>query len=198
MVFQGVYALPDSPFEAPIQLAGRSVGLQYHQGSHYATLSMLDGFLPRNEINVVHAGTVQERYEALMDGEIDAATLMEPWATLAEKHACKQLVATHYQGVENASEDFDPEDFRALTRAVNKAVDLINADKKSQVHYLLDEIPETYASQLSPDDFHLARLRYVHAEPYSQDEFERVYKWMVSWDLVRSGATYEGLVCNAI
>src|SRR5262249_41928161 len=47
-----------------------------HQGSHYATLAMLEGFMPRDEIKVVHSGTVGERYEAMMSGETDAATLM--------------------------------------------------------------------------------------------------------------------------
>src|SRR5215831_15554672 len=34
-------------------------------------------FMRRDEINLVHSGTVGERYEALMSGETDAATLME-------------------------------------------------------------------------------------------------------------------------
>ena len=117
MVYQGVYVRPDSPIEAPISLANRSVGVQFHQGSHYATLSMLEGFVSREQINVVHAGTVLERYESLMDGEIDAATLMEPWVTLAEKQGCKLLAGTFYQGTENASRSMSQELFEALMRS---------------------------------------------------------------------------------
>lgn len=198
MVYQGVFVRPESPVNTPIQLTNKSVGVQFHQGSHYSTLAMLEGFLPRDEIKVIHAGTVGERYEALMAGDVDAVTLMEPWVTLAEKHGCKEIVATHYQGVENAAPEFPREQFKALTRAVNKAVDLFNADKKKHIHYMLEEIPEKYARQLSPDDFHLPRLRYVHAAPYDRDEFERAYNWMVSWDLVGKDASYEKLVNIAI
>ena len=198
MVYQGIYALPDSPINAPIALGGKSVGVQFHQGSHYATLSMLEGFLPREEINVVHAGTVPERYESLMDGEVEAATLMEPWVTLAEKQGCKLLVGTFYQGTENATRSMDQKVFEALIRAVNKAVVLINQDKKRYLHYLLDEIPEKYASQLEPDDFYLPRLRYVETVPYSEEEFERAYNWMRTWDLVGENAEYESLVSNRI
>ena len=198
MVYQGVYVRPDSPIEAPISLANRSVGVQFHQGSHYATLSMLEGFVSRERINVVHAGTVLERYESLMDGEIDAATLMEPWVTLAEKQGCKLLVGTFYQGTENASRSMGQEQFDALMRAVKKAVGLINEDKRRYLHYLLDEIPERYSSRISPADFHLPYLRYVEPVPYTEEEFERAYNWMLTWDLVGENAEFGTLVSNRI
>ena len=198
MVYQGVYVRPDSPIEAPISLANKSVGVQFHQGSHYATLSMLEGFVSRERINVVHAGTVLERYESLMDGEIDAATLMEPWVTLAEKQGCKLLVGTFYQGTENASRSMSQDLFGALMRAVKKAVGLINEDKRRYLHYLLDEIPEEYASQLDPADFHLPYLRYVDPVPYTEEEFERAYNWMLTWDLVGENAEFGTLVSNRI
>jgi len=198
IVCQGIYVLPDSPVNAPVQLAGKTVGVQFHQGSHYATLMMLEGFLGREEMRVVHMGTVRERYEGLMSREIDAASLMEPWITLAEKKGCKKLVETHYLGVENVSYDLDPETLEALMRAIRKAVRFINADKKKYVHYLMEEIPPEYARQLTPDDFYLPRLRYVDPAPYTPEEFEKAYNWMLSWDLVGPDASYEKLVCNAV
>jgi len=198
VVCQGIYVLPDSPVNAPIQLANKTVGVQFHQGSHYSTLAMLEGFLRRDEIKVVHAGTVRERYEALMRGDLDAATLMEPWIALAEKKGCKKVIETHYLGVENTSHDMPPETFEALMRAIRKAVKLINADKRKYLHYLIEEMPPEYARQLTLDDFYLPRLRYVDPAPYTPDEFERAYKWMVSWDLVGADVSYEKLVRNAV
>lgn len=198
MVYQGIFVRPESPINATIALAGKSVGVQFHQGSHYCSLAMLEGFMPREEIRVVHAGTVQERYEALMNKEIDAATLMEPWISLAQKNGCKEIIGTFYQGTENAGQGLDQRAWEATLRAVRKAVKLINEDKKKYIHYLLDEIPEKYARQLSPDDFYLPRLRYVDPAPYSKQEFELAYNWMVSWDLVGADAKYEGLVANRI
>ena len=196
IVCQGIYVRPDSPINTAFSLVGKSVGVQFHQGSHYLTLSMLEGFLARHEMKLVHAGTVRERYEALMEGKVDAVTLMEPWITLAEKNDCKKLVEGHYAGVENATLDLEPESMQALMRAITKAVQLINADKKRYIHYMIDEMPEEYAKQITPDDFYLPRLRYVDPEPYSQEEFEKAYKWMLSWDLIGSDASYESLVHN--
>src|SRR5262245_60506123 len=61
MVYQGIFVRPDSPLNAAINLAGKSVGVQFHQGSHYTTLALLEGFLPRDEIKLIHSGTVGER-----------------------------------------------------------------------------------------------------------------------------------------
>lgn len=195
MVYQAIFVRPDSDINAPINLAGKTVGVQYHQGSHYSSLAMLEGFVPRDKINVVHSGTVQERYEALMNGETEAATLMEPWISLALKNGCKDVIGTFYQGLENASAGLDSNVWAAATRAVKKAVKLINENKRKYVHYMIDEIPKKYASQLSPDDFYLPRLRYVDPAPYTKDQFERAYDFMVGWDLV--GKTqYEDLVSN--
>jgi NitT/TauT family transport system substrate-binding protein len=198
MVYQSIFVRPDSPINATIALANKKVGVQFHQGSHYCTLAMLEGFMPRDQIQVVHAGTVQERYEALMSGEVDGSTLMEPWVSLAHKNGCKEITSTFYQGTENASQDLDPKIWEAAVRAVKKAVRLISADKKKYIHYMLDEIPPKYAKQLTLEDFYLPRLRYVDPAPYSREEFDRAYNWMVTWDLVGANAKYEGLVCNRI
>jgi len=85
-----------------------------------------------------------------------------------------------------------------VMRAIRKAVQLINADKKKYIHYLIDEMPPEYAKQITPEDFFLPRLRYVDPAPFSREEFEKEYNWMVSWDLIPSGANYENLVCNRI
>ena len=198
MVCQGIYVRPESSVNAPIQLAGKTVGVQFHQGSHYATIAMLHGFLSKDEITPVHVGPTEQRYEKLERGEVDAATLMEPWITLAEKNGFKKIIETHYLGVENISQDLDRATLDKLTRAIRKAVVLINADKKKHVHHMLDEIPEKYRKQLTPDDFYLPRLRYVDPAPYTESEFERARRFMVEWDLIAPDATYEKLVANVI
>jgi NitT/TauT family transport system substrate-binding protein len=49
-------------------------------------------------------------------------------------------------------------------------------------------------SWLTPEDFHLPRLRYIEPRPYPAEEFERTYLWMRSWDLIAEGASYDRLV----
>lgn len=198
MVCQGIYVRPDSAVNAPIQLAHKTVGVQFHQGSHYASIAMLQGFLGKEEIRPVHVGPTEQRYESLERGDVDAATLMEPWITLAEKNGFKKIIETHYLGVENIAADLDPATLQTILRALRGAVARINADPKRHVHHMLDELPARYRAQITPDDFHLPRLRYVDPAPYSADEFERARRFMIEWDLIAPDATYDRLVANVI
>ena len=196
VICQAIYVRPDSPVNAPSQLANKTVGVQFHQGSHYVTIAMLEGFVDPKAMKLVHAGTSHERYEPLEKGEVDAATLVEPWITLAEKNGFKKICETHYLGLENFASDLEPEVIQALMRALRKAVKHINADKRRYVHYLIDEMPEKYRKQITPDDFYLPRLRHMDLAPYSREEFEFASEWMKKWDLLPKDASYERLVAN--
>ncbi|MPZ47928.1 MAG: ABC transporter substrate-binding protein [Dehalococcoidia bacterium] len=194
---QAILVRPDSPINYPQMLAGKVVGVNFHAGSHYLALMFLEGFLHRDEINVVHAGRPLERYEALMAGKVDAVGLMEPWIALAEKNGCKSLGEAHYIGADIASPDMDQPTYEALQRAMSRAVRLFNADKPKYLHYLIDEVPP-HLDRLKPEDFHLPRLRYAEPAPYSEAEFRRTYEWMMSWDLINDDMTFEDLVDNRI
>ena len=194
---QAILVRPDSPIDYPQLLANKVVGVNFHAGSHYLALMFLEGFLKRQEINVVHAGRPLERYEALMAGEVEAVGLMEPWIALAEKNGCKSLGEAHYIGSDIASPDMDAETYTRTQRAVGRAVRLFNADKQKYLHYLIDEVPP-HLDRLDPQDFHLPRLRYTEPAPYSEAEFRRTYEWMLSWDLINDDMTFEDLVDNRI
>jgi hypothetical protein len=45
----------------------------------------------------------------------------------------------HYLGAENASDDMDEATCAEINRAVGKAIDLFNADKRRYLHYLIDD-----------------------------------------------------------
>jgi NitT/TauT family transport system substrate-binding protein len=158
----------------------------------------LEGYLPAEKINLVHYGSPNHRFDALMRGEVAAALVMEPWIALAEKNGCKVLCEGHYLGAENANDDMDEETFEAVNRAVRRAVQLINSDKKKYLHYLIDDmkdLPPKYG-HLTPDDFHLPRLRYVEPQPYPEEVMLDTYQWMVRWGLISPSAEVHELVDN--
>lgn len=98
--------------------------------------------------------------------------LMEPWISLAGKNGCRSVCEGHYLGAENARDNMDEETFRAVI----KAVDLINSDKKRFLHYLIEQpkfaaIADDWGG-LTVDDFHLPPLRYTHPMPYTNEQVE--------------------------
>lgn len=191
---QTIFVRPDSSITHPQALRDHAIAVNFHAGSHYLTLQLLEGFMEREAIKVVHLGQAQRRYEAMMDGTVDAAMLMEPYIALAEKQGCHEVVSGFYVGSEMFAPAVDPETAAGLNRAVKNAVHLINADKRKYVHHLIADLPPEMRSVLTPEDFHLPRLRYIEPRPYPAEEFERTYRWMRSWDLIAEGASYDRLV----
>jgi NitT/TauT family transport system substrate-binding protein len=197
IVSQAIIVRGDSPYTHPQDLRNLSVGVHFHAGSQYLTLQMLDGFLSREEIKVVHLPVSSSRYRSLLNGTVEAVTLPEPWISLAEKQKCKVICEAYCVGSEVASPDIDAETYAAIDRAIKKAVQRINDNKKKYLGYFIADVPRGMGS-LKPADFRLSRLRYVDPAPYPPEEFERACEWMCSWGLISQGVTFSRLVDNRI
>ena len=92
VTYAAIVVRPDSPVFTPQQLAGRRVGVPFFAGTHYLALHMLEGFLPRDQINVCRAPNgSRNRFNLMMKGELEATTLTEPYITLAEKKGCRVI-----------------------------------------------------------------------------------------------------------
>jgi NitT/TauT family transport system substrate-binding protein len=194
---QAIFVRPGSPVNHPQALRHRTVAVNFHAGSHYLALQLLEGFLEREEIKVVHMGQARLRYQAMLEGSVDAAALMEPYLALAEKNGCKLILEGHYLGSEMWPPELSPGQFAGLNRAIAEAVRLINADKRKYLHHLIADLPSDLGP-LTRDDFRLGRLRYVEPRPYPVEEFERTKAWMVGWGLLEPDASFERLVDNRI
>ena len=187
MVWAGIVVAPNSEIFSPQQLANKMVAVPYYFGTHYLTYQMLEGFLPRNLIQTCRAPNGSAaRYEALINGEVEATTLTEPYLTVAEKEGCRIIAESMYHGTEVASDEIDAETYAAFNRAVKKAVRLINADKKRFVHYFIDRHKGQHPSieELTVDDFRLSRIQMVDPAPIPEEELQRTYEWMRSWNMI--------------
>jgi NitT/TauT family transport system substrate-binding protein len=187
-------ARKDTGVTRPEELANVPLAVQEHTGSHYMGMRMLEGFVPRDEIKVVHIGGPEARLRALLEGRVQAAVLMEPFLSYAEKAGHYLVSMAYYNGLVVVPEDYDREKFDKLQAIVEEAVELINADPQKYAPMLLQDIPPDLRTDFTIDDLHIERLRYVHARPYTQREYQRSAEWMESWDLLEEGAHPEKLV----
>jgi len=187
VTFAAIVVRPDSPVFTPQQLAGRSVGVPFYAGTHYLALHLLEGFLPRDQINVCSAPSgSRNRFNLMMKGEIEATTLTEPYITLAEKKGCRVICSAFYHGTEVASDRVDGETYAAFNRAVREAVRRINANKKAYLHYFIDyhKAKDPEIGTLKPEDLREGRLVVVDPAPIPAEELQRTYDWVRSWGML--------------
>ena len=194
---QAIFVPPDSPITHPQDLRNKTIAVNFHAGSHYLTLQLLQGFMAREEIKVVHLGQAENRFRRMLDGTVHAAMLMEPFIAVAEKHACNLIVEAHYAGSEMLAPDLDLATCQAIDRAIREAVRRINTDKRKYLHHLIKDVPADLGP-ITAEDFRLSRLRYVEPRPYPLDDFQRTRDWMVSWGLLKPDASFEDVVDNRI
>ena len=190
---QAIVVRGDSPCNIPSDLKDVIVGVNMHAGSHYVTLALLEGYLEREEIRPGHVGGPKQRLNFLEDGKIGAAALMEPWITVALKRGHKVLCEAFYEGAEVGVPSLDPEGFARVDRAIRTAVDTINTGIEPYLKYMIREVP-TAIAEITEGDFYLGRFRYVYPRPFSAEEYERIYDWMVGWDLLSPESRFEAIV----
>jgi NitT/TauT family transport system substrate-binding protein len=184
VTFAALIVRGDSPIQTPQQVANRLIGVPFFFGTHYLTLQMLEGFVPRDQIKVggVPNGS-GDRFNLLMKGEIEATTVSEPYISLAEKKGCRVVISAFHHGTEVASERVDAETYGAFNRAVREAVRRINANKRAYLHYFLDyyKAKDPEIAKMTIDDLRESRIYVVDPAPIPPEELQRTFDWLKSW-----------------
>jgi NitT/TauT family transport system substrate-binding protein len=188
-----IVASPHSGIFEPEQLKNTPVAVTIYNGSHFTTLKMLEGFLRKDEIKVINAGTMLQRLEAVRRDELAAATFNEPWISVAQKQGFRIIMESHSTRSEAAGDEMDGPTLAAMFRAEAEAAKMINADPGRYTRYITEEA----RGLLEPDELQTWRLLYAPPAPYTRERFERTYEWMLGYpELVTPGATYESIVDN--
>jgi NitT/TauT family transport system substrate-binding protein len=189
VTYAAIAVRPDSPVYTPQQLAGRTVGVPFYFGTHYLSLHMLEGFVPREQINICRAPNGSRyRFNAMLNGEIEATTLTEPYISLAEKKGCRLICSAFYHGTEVASDKVDSATYAAFNRAVREAVRRINANKRGYLHYFIDyhKAKDPDIARLTIADLRESRIVVCDPAPIPADEMLRTYEWLRSWGMLEA------------
>jgi NitT/TauT family transport system substrate-binding protein len=183
---------PNSGIYEPEQLKNVPIAVSPFNGSHFTMLKMMEGFLKRDEIKYANAGTHRERLEALREGKVKAASLQEPWISVAEAKGCRVLIESRSTRSEAAGDELDGATLAKMFRAEARAAEAINKNPAKYAHYLLEEA----GGMIELRDLKLSRMLNAPPVPYTRERFNDNYQWTLSWNLVPPGATYENTVDN--
>ncbi|WP_181779822.1 nitrate ABC transporter substrate-binding protein [Pseudonocardia pini] len=186
VVSQALVSLDDDLNE-PHDLADVPVAVNDYTGSHYTALHLLEGTVPRERITLAHVGPPATRLDRLLAGESRATMLMEPFLSAALSHGAHVLGTYAYRGSQVVAPHLTAEQQEAYRTAVDKAVDLINADRARWAPTIAAE------AGLDPALLRTDYYRYTHIAPFTERRFTETYAWMRSWRLTDGRSGYETL-----
>jgi len=153
---------------------------------------MIEGFLEPEHVKRTNAGSMLKRLEAVRDGKVAAASVMEPWISVAQKWGLRILIESHSTRAEAAGDELDGPTLAKMFRAQARAVELIEKDPRPFAHYLTAET----GGLLKPEELQTWRLLHAAPQPYTRERFDDTYHWTVKWNMTVPGATYENTVDN--
>jgi ABC-type nitrate/sulfonate/bicarbonate transport system substrate-binding protein len=185
---------PESPVRRPADLARVPVGVGYHSGSHFAAMQAMEGVLPPDQVKLTFQGPPDERLDALLGRQVEAAVVWGVSCYIAEAFGFRRILdATFMIGFMVTGNAVSKDDIDKYLAALRRAQMEIDLRPERYKHHHLQAVPEKYRDQVDVRTFGTGeRIVFL---PYTREVFDETQQWIQEReffpDMVRSVASYD-------
>ncbi len=172
---------PGSKIQRLADLRDIPVGIGEMAGSHFTTLSVLEQVLPKEHIKTVHAGGPGQRLLALLRGEIEIATLLDPEIAIAEAKGLRALARGEFLITFWVGPNINRDVLNAYFRALKRADDTLSQNPEKYMHLWERNVPPALKGDHDYSTFGLGE-KFVF-EPYTEDMFQNAIHFAEKWNL---------------
>jgi NitT/TauT family transport system substrate-binding protein len=176
-----IFTKPGSTVTRLIELRDVPVGVGMRAGSHFTALETLSQVLPREHISLTHTGGPGTRLVALLNGEIEAANLLDPEIAIAESRGLRKLAQGEFRMTFWVAPDIEPDVLNRYFRALRKADEALAKQPEKYLHLWAHNVPPALAGDYDYTTFGLGE-RFVF-EPYSEEMFQNALEFANKWHL---------------
>jgi hypothetical protein len=166
-----IFARPESDVHMLCELRDRSIGIGEMAGSHFTSLQTLEQVVPRDQIVVKHTGGPGQRLLSLLNGEVEAANLLDPEIPIAEANGLYKLAQGEFKITFWVSPTLDPSVLGAFLRALKRAQRALDEDPSRYLHLWERNVPHALAGSYDYTTF--GRGERLIDEPYTEAMFEQ-------------------------
>ena len=180
----GRYALftrPGSKVQRLADLRDIPVGIGEMAGSHFTTLQVLEQVLPRAHIRTVHTGGPAQRLLALLRGQVEAATLLDPEIAIAEAKGLRALARGEFLITFWVAPTINQEVLAAYFRALKRADEALSREPQRYLHLWERNVPPALKGEYDYSTFGLGE-KFVF-EPYTEEMFGQALRFAERWNL---------------
>lgn len=176
-----IFAAPGSDITRLHELRDVPVGVGIMAGSHFTTLTTLEQVLPVDRVKVVHTGGPGRRLTALLDGEVQAANLLDPEIAIAEAKGLRKLAQGEFRTLFWVSASMGTDTLTAYFRALRRADERLRAEPSAFYHLWERNVPPSLAGDHDYRTFGLGEL--LVFEPFDEDMIAETVRHADRWNL---------------
>jgi NitT/TauT family transport system substrate-binding protein len=194
-------AAPGSAITSGKDLKGVPVGISGNTVMEYATDRLLQSVgLAPSEISKTEVTKIPVRAEMLAKGQLQAATMPEPLASLAVQQGAKVVMDDSKTGTGKSVVSFrqevvnkNPEAIKRFLAAYEKGVEAINKNPEKYRDLMVDKakVPDSLRATLKVPVFAKAQLP-------TQEDISDVVQWMVDKKLLDKPIPYDRMIAQGL
>jgi NitT/TauT family transport system substrate-binding protein len=193
-----IFVRPDSKIRKPEDLKDVPVSVGMRAGSHFNVPYRLEKYLPLENIKTVNTGGFGARLQALLNGEVEAASLLPPQIAMAEQLGLRKIIEDRFHTLWWVPEGFDPDLTKAYLRALDRAEKAMDADMTKYYPLWKLAVPAEFEHTHPWDFTKFGRGERFVYKTLPHSEFDEVMDQVKRWDLAQflKDKSYEGLAAR--
>ena len=180
----GIFVRPDSPIRAPRDLADVPIAVGMRAGSHFNVPYRLEKHLPLERINALNVGGFSARLEALLSGEVEAASLLPPQIDMAKQLGMRAVIEDEFITIWWVPETMSGGVVRGYINALARAERVIAADLPKYLPAWRHCIPAAFAGR-GWDFGRFSRGERFVNEPLPDGLVEEIFEQVDRWGLAQ-------------
>jgi ABC-type nitrate/sulfonate/bicarbonate transport system substrate-binding protein len=178
-----IFVRPESKIRRPEDLKDVPVSVGMRAGSHFNVPFRLEKYLPLEHIKVVNTGGFGARLKALLEGEVEAASLLPPQIDMARQLGLRMVMEDEFHTLWWVPETAPLEDVRAYLRGLQHAEEALEADLPKYLHLWARAIPPEFQKAHKWDYSRFTRGERFVYQPIARKEFEETLEQVKRWNL---------------
>jgi NitT/TauT family transport system substrate-binding protein len=178
-----IFVQPDSRIRQPRDLKDVPIAVGMRAGSHFNVPYRLEKFLALENIKTVNTGGFGARLKALLDGEVEAASLLPPQIAMAEQLGLRKIIEDTFHTLWWVPDGSPPEVVTGYLRALDRAEKAMDADLAKYLPLWKLAVPAEFETTHPWDFSRFGRGERFVYETIPRSEFDEVMDQVKRWGL---------------
>jgi NitT/TauT family transport system substrate-binding protein len=178
-----IFVRPDSRIHQPRDLKDVSIAVGMRAGSHFNVPYRLEKFLALENIKTVNTGGFGARLKALLDGEVEAASLLPPQIAMAEQLGLRKIIEDTFHTLWWVPDGSPPEVVTGYLRALDRSEKAMDADLEKYLPLWKLAVPVEFETTHAWDFSRFGRGERFVYETIPRSEFDEVMDQVKRWGL---------------